>query len=145
MVNLIKRIRGRLKRITSDLKLWLTPGIGIKRWLIVVLIGTTFIALGFAVLILDLYRETEISWLRLIFNFISLSILPRWLRALIFGGAGLLILATGIWELNRSILKPFVKPGQQVIDTLSDFMKRSRGPRIVAIGGGNGLANLLRD
>jgi len=144
MVNLIKIFRNRLKRMISDLKLWLTPGLGIKRWLIVVLTGTTFIALGFAVLILDLYRETEISWLRLIFNFISLSFLPRWIRALIFGGLGLLILLIGIWELNRSILKPFLKPGQPVLDTLSDFKKRSRGPRIVAIGGGNGLANLLR-
>ena len=144
MAKLIRIIRDRLKKLTSNLTLWLTPGIGIKRWVLVVLIGTTFIALGFAVLILDLYRETEISWLRLIFNFVSLSILPRWLRAMIFGGAGLIILSIGIWELNRSILKPFVKPGQLVIDTLSDYKKRSRGPRIVAIGGGNGLASLLR-
>ena len=144
MLNLTKIFHDRLKRFLSDLKLWLTPGLGIKRWLIVVLIGTTFIALGFAVLILDVYRQTEISWLRLIFNLISLSFLPRLLRALIFGGAGLLILSIGIWEMNRSILKPFIKPGQPVLDTLSDFKKRSRGPRIVAIGGGNGLANLLR-
>jgi uncharacterized cofD-like protein len=144
MANFIKSIRNRIIKVASRITLWLTPGIGIKRWLLVVLAGTTFIALGFAVLILDLYRETEISWLRLIFNFISLSFLARWLRALIFGGAGLIIILIGIWELNRSILKPFVKPGQPFIDTLSDFKKRSRGPRIVAIGGGNGLANLLR-
>ncbi len=144
MLNFAKIFRDRLKRFFSDLKLWLTPGLGIKRWLIVVLIGTTFIALGFAVLILDVYRQTEINWLRLIFNLISLSFLPRLLRALIFGGAGLLILSIGIWEMNRSILKPFIKPGQPVLDTLSDFKKRSRGPRIVAIGGGNGLASLLR-
>jgi len=144
MFNIIKILRNQLKRFLSDLKLWLTPGLGIKRWLIVVLIGTTLIALGFAVLILDVYRQTEISWLRLIFNFISLSFLPRLLRALIFGGAGLLVLSIGIWEVNRSILKPFIKPGQPVIDTLSDYKKRSRGPRIVAIGGGNGLANLIR-
>jgi uncharacterized cofD-like protein len=109
-----------------------------------VLAGITFIALGFAVLILDVYRQTEISWLKLIFNFISLSFLARWLRALIFGGTGFIILAVGIWELNRSILKPFIKPGQPVIDTISDYKKRSRGPRIVVIGGGNGLANQLR-
>jgi uncharacterized cofD-like protein len=144
MAKFIKSIRNRIIKVASRISLWLTPGIGIKRWLLVVLVGTTFIALGFAVLILDLYRETEISWLRLIFNFISLSFLARWLRALIFGGAGLIIILIGIWELNRSILKPFVKPGQPFIDTLSDYKKRSRGPRIVAIGGGNGLANLLR-
>ncbi len=144
MENQTRNIRTRLKRYLSHLTLWLTPGIGIKRWLLVVLAGTTLIALGFAVFILDLYRETEISWLRLIFNYISLSFLSRWLRGLIFGGAGLIILSLGIWELNRSILKPFVKPGKPVIDTLSDYKKRSRGPRIVALGGGNGMASLLR-
>ena len=144
MINLIRKLRNRLEKALSNITLWLTPGIGIKRWLLVVLTGTTFIALGFAVLILDIYRETEISWLRLIFNFVSLSFLTRWVRALIFGGSGLIILLIGIWELNRSILKPFVKPGQPVIDTLTDYKKLSRGPRIVALGGGNGLASLLR-
>ena len=144
MVKLIAEIRRRLKKVGSTISLWLTPGIGIKRWVLVVLAGTTFIALGFAVVILDLYRETDINWLRLIFNYISLSTLPRWLRALIFGGTGILILSFGLMELNRSILKPFLKPGQPVIDTLTDFRRRARGPRIVAIGGGHGLASLLR-
>ena len=42
---------------------WLTPGIGIKRWLIVILIGTTFIGLGFTFFALDIYRDTSIGWL----------------------------------------------------------------------------------
>lgn len=144
MVKYDKEIKRRLLRIGNSISLWLTPGIGIKRWILVVLIGTTFIALGFAVLILDLYRETDINWLRLIFNFISLSTLPRWLRAVIFGGIGIVVLLFGLWELNKSVLKPFVKPGQPFIDTLSDYKKRAKGPRIVAIGGGHGLASLLR-
>ncbi len=139
-----QELKHRLKKIGNSISLWLTPGIGIKRWILVILVGITFIALGFAVFILDLYRQTDIGWLRLIFNFISLSTLPRWLRAVIFGGAGLTFLIVGLWEFNRSMLKPFVKPGQPVIDTLSDFKRRSRGPRIVAIGGGHGLASLLR-
>lgn len=144
MIKTTREIGNRLRRIGNSISLWLTPGIGIKRWILVVLAGTTFIALGFAVLILDLYRETDIVWLRLIFNFISLSTLPRWLRALVFGGLGLVILIFGSLQLNRSILKPFIKPGQPVLDTLSDYKKRARGPRIVAIGGGNGLSSLLR-
>ncbi len=122
----------------------MTPGIGIKRWIIVVFIGITFLALGFAVLVLDFYRETTISWLRLFFNLLSLSFLSRWIRSLIFGGIGLFILILGLWELNYSILKPFVKPGQPFLDTLSGYKKRARGPRIVAIGGGTGLSSLLR-
>ena len=144
MAKINKELKSQFRKISNTISLWLTPGIGIKRWIFVVLIGTTLIALGFAVLILDLYRETDIVWLRLVFNYISLSLFPRWLRALIFGGLGVSVLLVGLWELNRSILKPFVKPGQPFIDTLSDYKKRARGPRIVAIGGGHGLSSLLR-
>ncbi len=133
-----------LRKIFSNITFWLTPGIGVKRWLLVVLAGTTFIALGFAVLVLDFYRETTIPWLRGFFTALSLSSQPRWLRALVFGGVGLVVLLFGVIELNRSVLRPFMKPGQPLMDTLTNFRKKAKGPKIVAIGGGNGLASLLR-
>ena len=144
MVKIQDSLRKKIRRMTSKITLWLTPGIGIKRWIIVVFVGVTFLAFGFAVLVLDFYRGTTITWLRLVFDLLSLSYLTRWMRALIFGGIGLIILVIGIWELNYSILKPFVKPGQPFLDTLTDYKKRARGPRIVAIGGGTGLSSLLR-
>ena len=122
----------------------MTPGIGVKRWLVVVLVGTTFIALGFAVLILDIYRETTTPWLRNLFTTLSLSGHPRWFRAAIFSGIGLIILLLGIIELNRSVLRPFMKPGQPLMDTISSYRKKAKGPKIVAIGGGTGLSSLLR-
>jgi uncharacterized cofD-like protein len=42
------------------------------------------------------------------------------------------------------LLRPFIRPGSDVFDQLRDFHRRERGPRIVAIGGGHGLATLLR-
>jgi uncharacterized cofD-like protein len=135
---------GRFKKITSNLQLWLKPGIGIKRWVLIVLIGSTFVSLGIAVVIIDIYRGTEIHWLRQFFNIVTLFSLPRWVRAVVFGGIGTVVLSIGIWKLNSSILKPFLKPGQLLIGTLSDYKKLSQGPRVVAIGGGNGLASLLR-
>jgi uncharacterized cofD-like protein len=42
------------------------------------------------------------------------------------------------------LLSPFVRPGKAVVDSLSDHRKRGRGPRIVVIGGGHGMATLLR-
>jgi hypothetical protein len=41
---------------------WLTPGLGVKRWIFVILAGTTLIGLGFAVLVLDVYRTAPDSW-----------------------------------------------------------------------------------
>ncbi|MCD6402179.1 MAG: YvcK family protein, partial [Anaerolineales bacterium] len=39
---------------------------------------------------------------------------------------------------------PFVKPGSVVVDTLTGYRRKERGPKIVVIGGGHGLATLLR-
>jgi uncharacterized cofD-like protein len=66
------------------------------------------------------------------------------LRALIFAGLGLGLILVGIWGLNRSLLAPFIHPNRPLLDTLSHYRRRGRGPRIATIGGGHGLAILLR-
>ncbi|MBI4770711.1 MAG: YvcK family protein, partial [Chloroflexi bacterium] len=47
-------------------------------------------------------------------------------------------------QINRTLLAPFVRPGQNVADVVSEHRRRGRGPKIVAIGGGTGLSTLLR-
>jgi len=138
------KLTTRLKTFFSTFWRFLRPGIGIKRWLLVILAGTTFIGLGLTFFALDIYRDTSIGWLRDILMKISLSSMPRWLRALIYGGIGTGILIFGIYELNRSVILPFMKPGQPLLDTISIYRKKQRGPRIVALGGGTGLSYLLR-
>jgi uncharacterized cofD-like protein len=137
-------LKAKIRRFSSNFSFWMTPGIGVKRWLLVILAGTTFIALGFAVILLDTYRTTTVPWLRHFLVTVSLSSLPRWLRFTVFGGIGLVILLFGIVELNRSVLRPFMKPGQPLTDTISNYRKKAKGPKIVAIGGGTGLSSLLR-
>lgn len=124
---------------------WLVPGLGIKRWYLFIFLGITLLAVGFGVVILEVYRTTpdDAWWLTLI-STASLRFLARPLRALIFGGLGVGMILFGIWQLNRSMLSPFISPGRSMIDTLRDHRQRGRGPRIVAIGGGHGLATLLR-
>jgi len=137
-------LKDRLKNNLSQIRRWLTPGIGIKRWLVVVLLGTTLIALGLAFFALDIYRDTSVGWVREALMAISFTNYPRWLRAMIYGVVGIVILFIGLIELNRSVLKPFLKPGQPLLDTLSTYRQRQKGPRIVALGGGTGLSSLLR-
>jgi uncharacterized cofD-like protein len=62
----------------------------------------------------------------------------------IFGGLGVGLILYGLWELNRTLLKPLIRPGRGLADTLRLHRQRERGPRVVAIGGGHGLATLLR-
>lgn len=123
---------------------WLAPGLGVKRWIFLILVGTTLIGLGFGVLVLDLYRTAPDTWWLPILSFLSLRFLARPLRALIFGGIGLGLILFGIWGLNQALLKPFMQPGLNILDTVSAYRKRERGPRIVVMGGGTGLSTLLR-
>jgi len=56
----------------------------------------------------------------------------------------MLLLVVSILNLNRSILKPFIRPGKEVIEVVARHRRLGRGPKIVAIGGGTGLSTLLR-
>lgn len=137
------RIGNLLRRTRQDLG-WLAPGLGVKRWIFVILAGTTLIGFGVAVLVIDLYRTAPETWWLPVLSFLSLRFLARPLRALIFGGLGLWLMVTGISRLNQALLEPFMQPGSSVLGAVSAHRKRVRGPRIVVIGGGTGLSTLLR-
>ena len=135
-------------RILENLRLflrWFKPGLGVKRWLALILLGITLLGVGFAIFLLDLYRtEWGNQVILTILTFASLRFLPRELRVVIFGGLGVGMVVLGIWQLNRSLLRPFMRPGRAVVDEIASFRRLDRGPRVVAIGGGHGLATLLR-
>ena len=134
----------RLKAWLYDYYRWLIPGLGVKRWLLLILMGTTLIGVGLGVVILEVYRTAPDAWWLPALSTASLRFLARPLRALIFGGLGFGLILWGIFEMNRSLIRPFIRPGHTVMDTLWSHRQRGRGPRIVAIGGGHGLATLLR-
>ncbi len=123
---------------------WLMPGLGVKRWLGLVLAGITLLGVGLAYVLLDVYRTAPETWWLPSLSYLALRFLPRPIRVLIFGGIGISIVAYGIWGLNRALLQPFLRPGSQIVDELSQYRRRGRGPRVVVIGGGHGLSTLLR-
>src|SRR5512143_2086398 len=145
MDKLRKAERDRFVQNIRDLGRWLAPGLGIKRWFFLVLAGITFLGLGLAVLLIDLYRtQSTNGTLLTILAYASLRFWPRTVRVLVFGGLGVGLLAFGLYRVNRSLLRPFIRPGHTVVDELENYRRRERGPRIVTIGGGHGLATLLR-
>lgn len=124
---------------------WFVPGLGVKRWYLVILLGVTMLGVGLAMFLLDLYRTDSTNPILLeILSFASLRFLPRFLRVLIFGGLGIGMVVYGIWRLNSSLLRPYVRPGRPLVEELANYRRRERGPRIVTIGGGHGLSTLLR-
>jgi uncharacterized cofD-like protein len=135
---------GKIKTFLKSFRGFLIPGIGIKRWLVIIVLGTTLIGVGLGVVILEVYRNAPETWWLPILSAASLRVLPRIVRALIFGGLGIGLVAYGIWELNRTIVRPYLRPGESVVDTLRAHRQRDRGPKVVVIGGGHGLSALLR-
>ena len=120
---------------------WLYPGMGVKRWLLLLVLGVTCISLGFAYFLVNVYRQQPLPTA---FYYLTLQFVPRLARAALFGGLGLVAVMIAVVQLSRSLLAPFLRPGQEVAKTVYQHRQLSRGPRVVVIGGGTGLPTLLR-
>lgn len=124
----------------------LRPGLHIKRWILLLFMGITVAGLGLAFLIREWYITEQLP--RIVY-LLALTFLPDWLRGLLLLGTGLLLVIVAVWYLNRSIVLALL-PGQSapgniaMVNTLLDRQRRRQGPRIVAIGGGTGMPQLLR-
>jgi uncharacterized cofD-like protein len=132
----------------SRLRNWLRPGVGIKRWLLLVLFGELLIALAAVVFVRQQSRALSPGTAAAsLLDVLSLQFLPDWSRPLIFLLAGLALFGYGIWRLMRAVLEPYRRP-EATDSSLAELLYQrrwlARGPRIVAIGGGTGLSVLLR-
>jgi uncharacterized cofD-like protein len=120
---------------------WFQPGLGVKRWLVIMVMGMALIGLALAMVLLDLYRAQPNSpWLAVL----SLRGLPRLARALILGAAGAAFFLFGVYRFNRSLLEPYNRAGKPIVEVVAEHRRLERGPKIVSIGGGTGLSILLR-
>jgi uncharacterized cofD-like protein len=132
----------RLQSTTRWLR-WLTPGLQIKRWLLLLMASELVLVLGVAYALKEIYQTAKLP---AEFYYITLQFLPYWARAVIFGGLGVGLLLFSYLKLTQSVLGPFL-PGNStssIVEIIHAFRLRGRGPRIVAIGGGTGLSSLLR-
>jgi uncharacterized cofD-like protein len=124
---------------------WLRPGVGIKRWLFVVLVGELLLALALAIVIRQLYRDLPAgSPITALLDALSLQGLPLEARFLILVGLGLAVFLFGVWGLFRVLLEPFGVGDEPLAELIYQKRWRMRGPRVVTIGGGTGLSTLLR-
>jgi uncharacterized cofD-like protein len=141
MKNSPGRLADRLKSWLALGKIWLTPGMGVKRWLFGLVTGTLFVGLGFSVFMLDLYRSRPES---AVLSTLALSFIPRTIRiaVLLLAGGGLI--AFSLWRLSFALLAPFAKSGRNVPEILASYHRRERGPQVVVLGGGHGLSVMLR-
>lgn len=118
----LTRMITQIKRILK----WLYPGIGIKRWMLLCGTGVILLVLGSSGL-----QSEEYIFIRILDSIILFS--------------GLIILILGIKRLMRAFIGAFIPQtgGNELVDILYQRKQLSRGPKIVAIGGGTGLSTLL--
>lgn len=125
------------------MKLGLPSGPGMKRWLLLLLLSI----LLFSVALDGMMGHVFAGWR---VDVVSPATLERWtkqVQSLRFVDYALL--ATAIWgvtfALRRLYYTVLTVAGRQAVEPSAPAVKarRSRGPRIVAIGGGTGLPHLL--
>jgi uncharacterized cofD-like protein len=124
---------------------WLLPGLGLKRWLMVSVLGVFMLGLGISLVVrINLYGVIG-AWL---FEHISYSAAMLWWGPLVAGVVGLLAGAAltmfGVARLVRAVLSTLMVPAHGVAENYFERRYLLRGPRIVAIGGGTGIPTLLR-
>lgn len=130
----------------STLRLWLAPGMGVKRHVVLAVLGALLALVGTMVGVLWLLAE-ERAALTAPIEGVLVSRFWRqvggWL-ALLGVIAGGVVAIDSIARLNRSLLSNWMPRPHEAAVVLHRRLALSRGPRIVAFGGGTGLSNLLR-
>lgn len=137
----------RTKRASSQVNRWfkwLSPGLSIKRWLLLSASGFCMAVLGSAIWIklTPIYRL--LSFISNVLEFIT-QVIPNYI-------SGPIVLITGVflvfWGQSRTVgsITDVLGVGKdkQLVDMLLDRRRLNKGPKIVVIGGGTGLSTLLR-
>jgi uncharacterized cofD-like protein len=124
---------------------WLYPGLGIKRWFIIGIIGFLLLITGIALL---LHINVVDYIIKMIFEMgTNLSVsLPYHTNMII----GILLIISSLAMLtyagNRFVdkLNQEIYKDDDFVNVLFKKNQLQKGPNVVAIGGGTGLSNLLR-
>lgn len=131
-------------RRVNRLVWWLAPGLLLKRWLFLSVTGVLLVGLGIMI------------WLKLTPVFYTgqalgaaLRFVTTYIPSYVSGPVGILF---GLWLIfwgqarAMGVITDVLSPGndEELLDALLNQRRLSRGPKIVVIGGGTGLSNLLR-
>ncbi len=135
---------------TRNLRMWLKPGMQVKRWLALFVLAMIVISLGLAMGAAWIYDNFNFpKKLQPYVEWLTLQHLGHpWRELLIVAFGGIFVLFT-IYKLSTSLITPLLAAntsGRKYADIL---MEDRFGPdkpelRVVAIGGGTGLSALLR-
>ncbi len=127
-------------------RLWLAPGMRVKRYIAMAVLGGIIMSVAVVASAIWLLADAR--------NQLSgpierILVTEAWSRVGGFASvaivlAGATMLTRSVVQLNRSLLSHWMPHPKEAAVLLHRRLQLSRGPRVVAVGGGTGLSNLLR-
>ncbi len=134
-----------LKKIFNKIRMpkdagWLLPGLQVKRWFGLIIIGTVISLLGLCVL----FNMRPVYFAVGILKYIATTVNQE-LLGIILVFAGAYIFLKGWKNTNYSILDLTEdRDRHALLESLYKRRKLNYGPKIVAVGGGTGLSTMLK-
>lgn len=135
---------------SRTLRMWLRPGMQIKRWIALFMLATIIVSLGLAMGLAWIYDnyafpqriQPYVEWL-------TLQPVPQPLRGAILVLGGTFLFSFAIWKLSHSLISPLLAAdttGRAFSEIVNEHRFGPNKPEfnVVAIGGGTGLSALLR-
>ncbi|NET38621.1 MAG: YvcK family protein, partial [Cyanothece sp. SIO1E1] len=123
---------------------WLSPGLFVKRWLLLSAGGVLLAGLGLAVWLKLTPVFYTVQFVGGVLKFIT-TIIPNRVSGPIVIVIGLLLIWWGQTRTLGSITEVLMPGGdKELVDVLINHRRLYRGPKIVVVGGGTGLSTLLR-
>ena len=120
--------------------LWLVPGLKLKRWFALIVLGSVIAAIGFTLL----FKMEPIYFLLKYAKKLFHTVQPE-LAGIVLIVAGAVIFLKAWQETNFSFMDIKGQRNRKAMgEALYRRMKLNHGPKIVAIGGGTGLSTLLK-
>jgi len=124
---------------------WLAPGMRVKRWVAVVIAGLGILLVGFVLITTDGQWRPLLQTIDQYTEYVTLGVIPNWVVGFLAVIVGVTVIIYGLRRMNQSLVGVFLPDRvDRLVDIVHAQRTLSRGPRIVAIGGGTGLSTLLR-
>jgi len=106
---------------------WLYPGMGVKRWILLSIGGVVFVGFGMVLMFIERFQVYN--------NYVGIILLV----------IGSVLIIFGMKRMVGRFISFFLPDRQkELVDIVYSKSQLSKGPKLVAIGGGHGLSVLLQ-
>jgi uncharacterized cofD-like protein len=142
----VSSIKGTYRKARTSLKTrfqaLMLPGI--KRWIAVMLIGTFVLVMGVLLLSKKHPVLTILDYVRDALSDLT-HMVPHSISGVLAISLGALVIVVGLIKMTQDILRAYLPDERESIpDVLYRRRHLERGPKVVVVGGGTGLSNLLK-